>query len=1254
MSTRSLGNLVVRLALELAQYKAGWQEAEAATKDGAAKVDQANQAAAKGADTLKEALKRQAGAYGEAAGGAMDLAGAAQAATGASAAAVVGVGAVVGVVAALGYAAYQGAKEQQALNNSLLLTGNYAGLVSGQLDQMALSVAGSIGGTVGNAREVLAGLVGTGRFTVESLGSVGEAVQLVAQYSGQTNAQVLKDFAGMADGVAKWAAKSNEAYHFLTIEQYRHIKALEEQGRVQEAMAATADTLADHLKGNLTQNLGVLERAWLGVTAAASKAWAAMKDIGKDQGIDAQIAAAAQRLENAKRGLAARSASGQDAIAAQETELRTLMRRKEILDSNAQAQSANAQATERGIAADKRADQIAAQYSTTSEKRTKALDEVRKVAQEAGKSVEWLAEQEKKINQSFDKKGRRGPSEGEKEAERERRLLAELSGVQADYMADLSRLNKLRQEGTLSEEEYVAAVTKLIEKQPMAKALMKAQADEAERVAKANAEAARAHEAHVNELTKGIDKLEKEVDAQRRHNEALGLSKEAVAELDAAKLEEQATSLEGLAIRKLEKDLDQGLYDLRMREAAQLRELANLKRSGAAKETAIDEAKAAAKAWGETGEFIQRALYDGVQEGLRDGEHFAKSFFKSLVATAKTTVLRFGVQFVGQGLTGMVGSVMGGGNAAPAAGMLGNLGSLGGLLGGMGTFGGGLAAGFGGLTGSIGSLFGMAGTGTTLGGALSAGTTALGMGNIMGGLGTIAGALGPIALGVMAIASLFDSKGGPKTETGYTPIKGLDTYAGFDGSEYERDTTAAKQMSDTIAGAYAGVARTLGIKDGKLDVALFVAQDPEGDAKTILQVASGNYNRGDRLGGVENVGREEEDLKRAIAEETTRVIFAEIAASEELSDQLRTVMGDTNAYTSTLEEITATLDRMSKVSTERAALEEALYQLTATDAEKLTRARDAERAAVDETNRALLEQVFAEQDLAAATAAAAAAAEDAARKQEAIANERYGLETQLLQLQGNTEELRRRELETLDESNRALQEEIWALEDAAAAAQNLASNVNDAFNWTGLIAADQGDIALAAATAAAEAANAWEETAKTIRDAMAKLRGEMIGFEEQNYAKAQADFAIATAKARAGDRAAADSLPALAQLLAQLSSQNAGSAFEANAGIAAILASLGTTLATIPSYDVGTPYVPRTGLALVHEGEEITPAYRAQARRAAQASNDSNVRVELAAWREDARAQAVAHQQALVAIRKSLDVLKQWEHVGMPETRPAA
>lgn len=105
---------------------------------------------------------------------------------------------------------------------------------------------------------------------------------------------------------------------------------------------------------------------------------------------------------------------------------------------------------------------------------------------------------------------------------------------------------------------------------------------------------------------------------------------------------------------------------------------------------------------------------------------------------------------------------------------------------------------------------------------------------------------------------------------------------------------------------------------------------------------------------------------------------------------------------------------------EQYSLTSQLYALQG-DTEKL---RERELRQLDPTNRALQEHVWALQD-------AAAAAAEAAR----IESERNGLLQQLYALEGDTEALRALQLEGLDESNRALQEEIWALQDQQAATE---------------------------------------------------------------------------------------------------------------------------------------------------------------------------------------------------------------------------
>lgn len=78
--------------------------------------------------------------------------------------------------------------------------------------------------------------------------------------------------------------------------------------------------------------------------------------------------------------------------------------------------------------------------------------------------------------------------------------------------------------------------------------------------------------------------------------------------------------------------------------------------------------------------------------------------------------------------------------------------------------------------------------------------------------------------------------------------------------------------------------------------------------------------------------------------------------------------------------------------------------------------------------------------IAASSEAAAFAAEDAAGSVDTMADalrEREQLERQLLTLEGNTAELRRRDLEVTDESNRALQQRIWAVQDEQERLRNL-------------------------------------------------------------------------------------------------------------------------------------------------------------------------------------------------------------------------
>jgi hypothetical protein len=179
--------------------------------------------------------------------------------------------------------------------------------------------------------------------------------------------------------------------------------------------------------------------------------------------------------------------------------------------------------------------------------------------------------------------------------------------------------------------------------------------------------------------------------------------------------------------------------------------------------------------------------------------------------------------------------------------------------------------------------------------------------------------------------------------------------------------------------------------------------------------------------------------------------------------------------------------------------------------------RERELATLDPTNRAIQEQIYALQDQQSAAEAAAQAAQDAANAQaelaakaQAIAQERYGLETQLLQLQGDTAALRQRELDALDPTNRALLQQIFALEDAQAAEEKRTAALQKAKD------------------AAQQIRDEWVQVAQSLTDEAKRIRGVMVA---ESTAGLTTQFAILTAQARALDKNAAASLPGAAEAL---------------------------------------------------------------------------------------------------------------------------
>ncbi|MEH3121977.1 MAG: phage tail length tape measure family protein [Sphingomonas phyllosphaerae] len=158
-----------------------------------------------------------------------------------------------------------------------------------------------------------------------------------------------------------------------------------------------------------------------------------------------------------------------------------------------------------------------------------------------------------------------------------------------------------------------------------------------------------------------------------------------------------------------------------------------------------------------------------------------------------------------------------------------------------------------------------------------------------------------------------------------------------------------------------------------------------------------------------------------------------------------------------------------------------------------------------------------------------------------ILSERQDLERQLLELRGDTTAIRALDLAKLDASNRALQQEIWAVKDAQDAAK-----------------------------AAEELRQAWASVGDGIKTEIERIRGLTGSDTSGGFATLMSRFNAASEAARAGDQDAAKSLPQLSQALITAAGQVATSRQELDRVQAETAASLEATYAAVSRMSVAT------------------------------------------------------------------------------------
>jgi phage-related minor tail protein len=699
-----------------------------------------------------------------------------------------------GAVGVLAVAYNQGSSEAQQFANALITTGNAAGTTKNQLMDMARTISESGMSTQGAAAEALTALVGTGKVGVDNLQKFASVAVQAQKVIGASIQDTAKDFAELGKSPLQASIKLDEQYNFLTVSIYKQIKALQDQGKTTEAATLAQNTYADSLASRtagIEQNLGSIERGWLGVKNFAKSAWDEMLGVGRDTTESERINQLQTNIKNRldfiarERPQSLLIPKAQNDNATDQRELDLLLKKTEQQKIQADLKAKENAAKNAGLEFDRQGDEFLT-------KKAKLTNEIAKATNIYLKSIESdprsNAEKEKdlvlterlgKIREKY----KETITKEENAYQSLSRTISEkvaLSQVELNSEKPLTDAQKLRvklmelvsdSHGKITKAQEIEQKKKidLIRSNELARSSYEALRKELEKFKPS---------VTADDLVANIVKQDKAysdiTETQRAYRQSLQDNAELMQlenSLAGQSATDRNTAIEQYKIQiALERELlkikeDINLSDARKNELSDVaRENANIAKSQAALKVQKDE-------WSKFYGDIYNGLTDSLYRGFEAGKGFFKSFWDGIKNLFKTTVLKLAVQGV---MTGVLGFGAAGQAGAAQANPFGDVSSL--LSVGKTIFQGFSASGVAlntSLATSIGEL------GATFGNEFMLSVSSMMQGGAASGAaGTVAGGLTSAATAMPYVAAAVAAFQGMKAINGGYRLGGLSSDAG--------------------------------------------------------------------------------------------------------------------------------------------------------------------------------------------------------------------------------------------------------------------------------------------------------------------------------------------------------------------------------------------------------------------------------------------------------------------------------------------
>ncbi|MEW9586622.1 phage tail length tape measure family protein [Paraburkholderia sp. DGU8] len=600
----------------------------------------------------------------------------------------VAIAAIAAPIVAAGAAMVMVTRQNDAMNDALVLTGNYAGTTVDGLRSMAQAATAG-GATFNTAADAVTQLAATGRLTGEEISNLGRTTADVATYTSMSVKQMVDEFTKLAEDPVKASVKLNDTYHYLTASTYDQIDALVKQGDATGAAQVAVEAFSSSMDARtqeIARNEGVILSGWREIKNMIN---GAIEAVGKF-GSEASPAQTMQFWQSAKQR--ANAGIGASWTPDDEAELQKAVAAYQAAVKTAEDKARADRQQQQLIDARHAYDTWNQQFATPAEKRAKEVQSyLDTIATPLGLSLDQQLADEQKINdKNKDKKTGSSRSAGLVD---KTQLQGEVQAIKDSLDQELSyvksaqtQLDALYKSGGISENAYYTQSRDNIVKAASDRA--KAFDDEAAVLAKGLtnhklnaaqhaalqkqiddlhaksaaaiesgmlgiADSAAKEQEALDKVNKDfLDSIDKQITAAAKQDQTLqdqidtfGMTKTALDQLNVARADEAVATMEADRAERLRNDdmADTTVIDARINKE---KELAATLRGVASDQATLDDKNQVKKqqddlikTWQGTIDGIGTDFHNGFLQMLGDGKKGWASFTDSLKNTFETTVV---------------------------------------------------------------------------------------------------------------------------------------------------------------------------------------------------------------------------------------------------------------------------------------------------------------------------------------------------------------------------------------------------------------------------------------------------------------------------------------------------------------------------------------------------------------------------------------------------------------------------------------